>query len=61
MALLEEVILHNLRDFQGPISIGLRCGHVHEPNISLPLGVRATLTANSTTCTLRIDEAAVSL
>lgn len=60
-ALLEEVILHNLRDFRGPISIGLRCGHVYEPNISLPLGVRATLTAHSTTCTLRIDEAAVSL
>jgi len=60
-ALLEEALCHNLRDFKGPIAIGLRCGHVFEPNISLPLGVRATLIANPTECTLRIEEAAVTL
>ncbi|MBS1814064.1 MAG: LD-carboxypeptidase [Acidobacteria bacterium] len=60
-ALLEEALRHNLRDFKGPIAIGLRCGHVYEPNISLPLAVRATLITNSTECTLRIEEAAVTL
>jgi muramoyltetrapeptide carboxypeptidase len=39
-ALLEEAILHALRDFAGPIAIGLRSGHVDAPNITLPLGVR---------------------
>lgn len=42
-ALLEAAILHALRDFAGPVAIGLRCGHVHGANISLPLGVHANL------------------
>jgi muramoyltetrapeptide carboxypeptidase len=42
-ALLEAAILHALRGFDGPIAIGLRSGHVDEPNITLPLGVRARL------------------
>ena len=42
-ALLESAILHALRDFAGPIAIGLRSGHVDEPNITLPLGVRVRL------------------
>lgn len=42
-ALLQAAILHALRDFAGPIAIGLRCGHVHGANISLPLGVRVNL------------------
>ena len=41
--LLEPAILHALRDFSGPIAIGLRSGHVETPNITLPLGVRARL------------------
>jgi muramoyltetrapeptide carboxypeptidase len=41
--LLERAILHALRDFSGPIAIGLRCGHVDAPNITLPLGVRTRL------------------
>jgi len=40
---IERVILHALRDFSGPIAIGLRSGHVHAPNITLPLGVRVRL------------------
>jgi muramoyltetrapeptide carboxypeptidase len=43
MELLEGAILHALRDFPGPIAIGLRCGHVDGPNVTLPLGVRARL------------------
>jgi muramoyltetrapeptide carboxypeptidase len=41
--LLEQAILHALRDFAGPIAIGLRSGHVGGPNVTLPLGVRARL------------------
>jgi muramoyltetrapeptide carboxypeptidase len=40
---LEQAILHALRDFDGPIAIGLRSGHVDTPNITLPLGVRVRL------------------
>jgi muramoyltetrapeptide carboxypeptidase len=41
--LLERAILHGLRGFAGPVAIGLRCGHVHGANISLPLGVEVRL------------------
>lgn len=60
-SLLEEAIRYNLRDFEGPIAIGLRCGHVYEPNVTLPLGVRARLLAGADGCTLRIEESAVTL
>lgn len=40
---LEHAILHSLRDFDGPIAIGLRSGHVDTPNITLPLGVSVKL------------------
>ena len=42
-ALLEGAILHALRDFPGPIAIGLRSGHVDTPNITVPLGVKVRL------------------
>ena len=42
-ALLEAALLHALRDFAGPVCIGLRSGHVDQPNITLPLGIRAAL------------------
>ena len=42
-ALLEQAILHRLRDFAGPIAIGLRSGHVDSPNVTVPLGVRGRL------------------
>lgn len=41
--LLDRAILHALRDFDGPIAIGLRSGHVDVSNVTLPLGIRATL------------------
>jgi len=38
MELLEAACLHGLRDFDGPVAMGLRCGHVTGGNRSLPLG-----------------------
>jgi muramoyltetrapeptide carboxypeptidase len=43
--LLEEVILNALEDFEGPICIGLRSGHVSRANVTLTLGVEAELNA----------------
>ncbi len=40
---LDRAILHALRDFEGPIAIGLRSGHVGATNVTLPLGVAASL------------------
>jgi muramoyltetrapeptide carboxypeptidase len=40
---LDRAILHALRDFEGPIAIGLRSGHVSVSKVTLPLGVSATL------------------
>ncbi len=42
-SLLERAIRHGLRGFDGPVAIGLRCGHVNGPNLSLPLGVAVRL------------------
>jgi muramoyltetrapeptide carboxypeptidase len=38
MPLLESAVMHALHDFEGPVSIGLKCGHVALRNRSLPLG-----------------------
>ena len=43
MEFLERAILHSLRDFKGPIAIGLRSGHVNGANVTLPLNVRVRL------------------
>jgi muramoyltetrapeptide carboxypeptidase len=40
---LDRAILYSLRDFEGPIAIGLRSGHVGVSNVTLPLGVAALL------------------
>jgi muramoyltetrapeptide carboxypeptidase len=42
-AVLEETLLYALRDFQGPVGIGLRSGHVAGGNVTLPFGVRVRL------------------
>jgi muramoyltetrapeptide carboxypeptidase len=41
--LLEEVLLRVFDDFDGPIAIGLRSGHVSHGNVTLTLGVEAEL------------------
>jgi muramoyltetrapeptide carboxypeptidase len=61
MELLESAILHALREFAGPIAIGLRCGHVDTPNVTLPLGVRVRLDCSATSPRLDFLEAAVTL
>jgi muramoyltetrapeptide carboxypeptidase len=43
--LLDEVILSALEDFEGPIVIGLRSGHVSRANVTLTMGVDAELNA----------------
>jgi muramoyltetrapeptide carboxypeptidase len=43
MALLEETLLHSTRDFEGPVGIGLRSGHVAAGNVTLPFGVQVRL------------------
>ena len=40
---LEAACMHALREFKGPIAIGLRCGHVSGGNRSLVLGAMAEL------------------
>jgi muramoyltetrapeptide carboxypeptidase len=39
------VILRVLEDFDGPIAIGLRSGHVSRRNVTLTFGVEAELRA----------------
>jgi len=43
MALLESACLHALQGFNGPIAMGLRCGHVQRGNCSMPLGSWVTM------------------
>jgi muramoyltetrapeptide carboxypeptidase len=40
---IEAALLHALKDFAGPIGIGLRSGHVDGGNVTLPFGVRVKL------------------
>ncbi len=42
---LDEVVLRCLADFDGPIAIGLRSGHVTRENVTLTFGAQARLTA----------------
>jgi muramoyltetrapeptide carboxypeptidase len=54
---LEEVVLRVIGDLGVPVAYGLRSGHVSRGNITLPIGVRASLTV-SREVSLRILEAA---
>ncbi|MGA3049524.1 MAG: LD-carboxypeptidase [Terracidiphilus sp.] len=56
--LLDEVILRVFEDFDGPIVIGLRSGHVSRHNVTLIFGIEAELLASDTP-ELRLLEAAV--
>ncbi len=61
---LEEVLRRVLANFNGPVAIGLRSGHVSHGNVTLPLGVRATLDINpdpasGDSATLQIEEPAL--
>ncbi len=56
---LEEVVLRVVGDLRIPIAFGLRSGHVSRANITLPIGVKASLEV-SDTVTLRILESATT-
>ncbi len=53
-----DVVRDALRDFPGPIVLGLRSGHTPGAALTLPFGVRATLQVSSTPRVI-IDEPAV--
>ncbi len=54
---LQDVVLRVIGDLGIPVAYGLRSGHVTHSNVTLPLGVRATLNV-STETSLTILEAA---
>jgi muramoyltetrapeptide carboxypeptidase len=56
--LLDEVILGVFEDFDGPIAIGLRSGHVSHENVTLTFGVEAELRIDKE-ATLEMIEPAV--
>jgi muramoyltetrapeptide carboxypeptidase len=45
-ALLEGALLHALRDFNGPIAIGLKCGHLDRENRSLTFGAKVNFNSD---------------
>jgi len=57
---LEEVILRVVGDLGVPVAFGLRSGHVSERNITLPLGIRASLQVRGGTVQLNFLEAATT-
>jgi muramoyltetrapeptide carboxypeptidase len=57
---LEEIILRVLGNLRVPIAFGMRSGHVSRENITLPIGVRASLHVGSRDVSLRILEAATT-
>ncbi len=57
---LEEVVLRVVGDLGIPVAYGLRSGHVSRGNVTLPLGVRAAITAERGKASLKILEAATT-
>jgi muramoyltetrapeptide carboxypeptidase len=57
--LLDQVILRAFEDFDGPVAIGLRSGHVSRGNVTLTFGVEAELMAHDPP-QLRLLEPAVA-
>src|SRR5215469_6104923 len=57
---LQEVILRIVGNLGIPVAFGVKSGHVTSGNITLPLGVQASLSLHSGKARLRILESAVS-
>lgn len=55
---LQEVVMRIVGDLGIPIAYGLRSGHVTRKNITLPIGVRASLSVKGPDAQLKILEAA---
>jgi muramoyltetrapeptide carboxypeptidase len=53
---LQQVIMRVLAPYNVPVVFGLKSGHVTSGNITLPIGVQAELTAQSSDASLRILE-----
>ncbi|HEY6770016.1 MAG TPA: LD-carboxypeptidase [Candidatus Sulfotelmatobacter sp.] len=58
---LEEVVLRIVGDMGVPVAYGLSSGHVTSNNITLPFGVRASLSVSGGSASLRMLEASVTL
>jgi muramoyltetrapeptide carboxypeptidase len=43
MDLMESACLHALKDFTGPVAMGLKCGHLNAGNRSIILGAKVNL------------------
>lgn len=57
---LEEVILRIVGDLGVPVAYGLRSGHVSQRNITLPIGVNASLAVHGREVRLKILEPATT-
>ncbi|HEX6503888.1 MAG TPA: LD-carboxypeptidase [Terriglobales bacterium] len=57
---LKDVVMRVVGDVGVPVAFGLRSGHVSRRNITLPLGVKASLQVSATSARLRILEAATA-
>jgi muramoyltetrapeptide carboxypeptidase len=55
---LQEVILRVVGDLGIPVAYGLRSGHVSIRNVTLPIGVKASLQVHGTGVSVKILEAA---
>src|SRR5690348_4191847 len=58
---LEEVIMRVVGGLGVPVAFGLRSGHVSGGNITLPIGVKASLSVGVSAGTLEIREAATTV
>jgi muramoyltetrapeptide carboxypeptidase len=57
---LEEAVLRIVKELGVPVAYGVKSGHVTAGNITLPIGVRASLTVRGRQVRLKILEAAVT-
>src|ERR1022692_365457 len=57
---LEEVVLRVVRELGVPVAYGVRSGHVTAGNITLPIGVRVSLSVRGGQVSLKILEGAVT-
>src|SRR5215469_17814500 len=57
---LQQVVLRIVGELGIPVAWGLRSGHVTRKNITLPIGVRASLSVKGTEVQLKILEAATA-
>jgi muramoyltetrapeptide carboxypeptidase len=57
---LQQVVLRIVGELGIPVAWGLRSGHVTRKNITLPIGVRASLSVKGSEVQLKILEAATA-